>query len=702
MNSPDGCLNDKHPVHYFLQTVNRSAMIFQRITQKNKARAFLLMCVFITAVCPHSFSQPQHVIDSLMINLRAQIQDTNKLRVLNELINGKWTSPDSNSKDYAVNALALAEKMGFPEGRAYANYHIGLNYDYKGNYAEALKYYQEALRISKESGDKKATSVFFISIAYMNYHMGKYTEALENYAIAKKLTEEIGHKQLMGDCYNLMGHTYRNMGNYTEALECHLNALRIGEETWNKAMIGKSRDGMGLVYLPLGKYSEALKSFQLGMKIWQEVANKGEIAGSYNRLGRVYTKLGNYTEALNNCQAALNFFKEKGDKYSTAVSYNNMGDIYHLQSNYQEALKNYQAGLNINKEVSDKYRLALSYLNVGKVYTGLNNWREAKQYLLNALLISKENGDKENIKNAYENLSVVDSAMGNYLQAFTYHKLYSDYKDSVLNEANNRQNTQLMEQYESDKKDKAIELLNKENAIQQLRLNKQTQAKNYFIAGLILFAVLSFFIYRNYHARQKLKMLSLRNKIASDLHDDIGSTLSSISIFSQMAQTQSKENIPLLETIGENSRKMLDAMADIVWTINPENDQFEKIILRMKSFAYELLGAKKIDFEFEANEDVEKLKLPMEVRKNLYLIFKEATNNLVKYAGADKAKFIISGEKNNLRMTIHDNGKGFDVGHSTAGNGLKNMKKRAEEIGGLLKIDSHPGNGTMIELNVYV
>jgi len=199
-----------------------------------------------------------------------------------------------------------------------------------------------------------------------------------------------------------------------------------------------------------------------------------------------------------------------------------------------------------------------------------------------------------------------------------------------------------------------------------------------------------------------LRLQTLRNKIATDLHDDIGSTLSSISIFSQMAQQESKEAIPLLETIGENSRKMLDAMADIVWTINPENDQFEKIILRMRSFAYELLGAKKIDFEFNADEEVAKMKLSMDVRKNLYLIFKEATNNMVKYSGADKALFNIKGEKNNLTMLIHDNGKGFDTRQSTTGNGLKNMKKRADEMGAQFLIDSKPGDGTTIELRIAV
>ena len=92
----------------------------------------------------------------------------------------------------------------------------------------------------------------------------------------------------------------------------------------------------------------------------------------------------------------------------------------------------------------------------------------------------------------------------------------------------------------------------------------------------------------------------------------------------------------------------------------------------------------------------------MEVRRNFYLIFKEATNNMVKYAHADKAMFAIKGEKNNLTMMIRDNGKGFDVTQLSEGNGLKNMKKRADEIGARLEIDSFPGNGTTIQLSVAV
>ena len=131
---------------------------------------------------------------------------------------------------------------------------------------------------------------------------------------------------------------------------------------------------------------------------------------------------------------------------------------------------------------------------------------------------------------------------------------------------------------------------------------------------------------------QVIKLQAIRNNIASDLHDDIGSTLNSISVYSEVAKQQAGKEIPALDLIGTNSRKIIESMDDIVWTINPENDSFEKVIIRMRSFAYQMLKAKKVDFTFDVDEHLNSLTLPMQVRKNFYLIFKEAITNLVKHS----------------------------------------------------------------------
>ena len=139
-------------------------------------------------------------------------------------------------------------------------------------------------------------------------------------------------------------------------------------------------------------------------------------------------------------------------------------------------------------------------------------------------------------------------------------------------------------------------------------------------------------------------------------------------------------------------------MSDIIWTINPENDSFEKIIKRMRSLSYNLLHAKNIDFSFRADETLNELTTTMEKRKTFYLIFKEAINNLVKYAEATRVSINLSKSDQLVSLVVRDNGKGFDVKKLSSGNGIKNMKKRAKEINGALTIESQSGEGTTIEL----
>ena len=171
--------------------------------------------------------------------------------------------------------------------------------------------------------------------------------------------------------------------------------------------------------------------------------------------------------------------------------------------------------------------------------------------------------------------------------------------------------------------------------------------------------LLLYSIYR-YRLNQILRLQAIRNKIAHDLHDDIGSTLNSISIYSQIAQQDPEKKQEALEMIGDSSRKVIDAMSDIVWTVNPDNDSFENIILRMRSHAFNLLRAKNIEFTFRADESLNHIKLSIEIRRNFFLIFKESLNNLVKYSEATLASIQLYTEGSLVKLIIRDNGKGFD------------------------------------------
>lgn len=202
--------------------------------------------------------------------------------------------------------------------------------------------------------------------------------------------------------------------------------------------------------------------------------------------------------------------------------------------------------------------------------------------------------------------------------------------------------------------------------------------------------------------RQLMQMEKVRGRIARDLHDDMGSTLSTINILSEMAKMKvnkdTEKTREYISKISDNSNRMMEAMDDIVWSINPMNDSMQRITARMREFATGVLEAKDIEVSFRVDEKVKDLRLGMECRRDFFLIFKEAVNNIAKYSQAKHASIDISIQGPRLIMLIKDNGIGFNVEQADSGNGLTNMQKRAESIKSQLKIESTPGEGTMVRL----
>jgi len=161
----------------------------------------------------------------------------------------------------------------------------------------------------------------------------------------------------------------------------------------------------------------------------------------------------------------------------------------------------------------------------------------------------------------------------------------------------------------------------------------------------------------------------------------------------------------MLRQVSSNTDQMMEALSDIVWAIDTRNDRFDNIVNRMRALAIEILEPSNIGIQFNVSDDIRDIHLDMQQRKNLYLIFKEAVNNILKYSYCDHVKVDITRQSNKtVVMHIQDNGKGFDMAglhgeeKSLSGNGIRNMKKRAEELGGMMTIDSVPGAGTQLLL----
>lgn len=197
-----------------------------------------------------------------------------------------------------------------------------------------------------------------------------------------------------------------------------------------------------------------------------------------------------------------------------------------------------------------------------------------------------------------------------------------------------------------------------------------------------------------------LAVEKVRQKVARDLHDDMGSTLSTINILSSMAKNKiNNDPVKVSEYIGkisDNSSRMMEAMDDIVWNINPANDDMQKTIARMREFATNVLEAKDIEFRFNFDDNINNVRLNMEQRRDVFLIFKEAINNASKYSHCNNVVASISLSGKIIRLTITDDGDGFDIENADNGNGLKNMQRRARHLNGKIQFDSKALNGTSI------
>ncbi|GBD90287.1 sensor histidine kinase LiaS [bacterium BMS3Abin04] len=234
----------------------------------------------------------------------------------------------------------------------------------------------------------------------------------------------------------------------------------------------------------------------------------------------------------------------------------------------------------------------------------------------------------------------------------------------------------------------------------------------WFISSAILLFTLfvsfiSILIYRN-KLKHLLMIERFRTKISADLHDDVGTSLSSIAILSEVIRKElgsgHVKSTEILKGIENTSRELIERLSDIVWTINPENDTLEDALERFKNYAVQLLNSENIQLKIIMPENTAGVNLTIGVRRNLLLIFKEAVTNAAKHSNANNIDIRIMFDRNKklLIFKMTDDGKGFDMNEKVKGNGLNNMYRRAEEINGKITIKSSPGNGMSILLQLPV
>ena len=665
----------------------------------------LLSSLFLLSI--YNSNAQNSAIDSLQKIIGEQKSDLKTIHALNSIASENMRLDMEKAKAYLHRSIDLAQKLKHDIALCNAYSQMVTLQMNIGKRDSAQYYFQLLRKLITEDSPEVMKGNFNLTAGLYYKKIGNFKEALpfmiqslnDNIAADKK-NQTVDNKTSVAGQYLNIGNIYSDLGNYKEAIKNHLQGLNIFEELSNKKGISFCTQSIGADLFYLGRYKEAIPYISKSIELKRELNDKRGIAIANSRFGEIYKGLGEYDKSVTYFNNAIKSYLELKLVPDEAKAAMEVGKVYILKKDNQTAYSYFETAKALALQIKDSTLLisidaAMAALQNSNVLQ-LNKEEKLKNSLKNSIAM----GDKNNELLNYQYLVDFYTRSKQFDKALEYATKRQQATDSISNEKLELQIKQMEQQYNFEKKKREILLLKKDQELSALSLARQ-RAVNMGIVAIALVVLISSVLAVNRNralnqTKRQLELEKMRNSLAQDLHDDIGSALSSISIMSQMPS-------PLHTLrIREQAAQIQERMADIVWTINPMNDSLEKMVMRMKEFAAEILEPKNINYLFEGEESLSGILISIEKRKNIFLIFKEALNNAAKYSEATTLKIIFSIEKEYLKLIVADNGKGFIVLQAKDGNGLKNMSERAKAIQGVLYLTSDLERGTTVDLQVAI
>ncbi len=486
------------------------------------------------------------------------------------------------------------------------------------------------------------------------------------------------------------------LGNYALELGYAYKALPLAKKLNNPKTIGLSNGMLADCYYNLGEYSTSLQYYREVEKIGEQ-SFPDQLYAIYGNLSHIFEAMQQYDSALIYARKCYELIKlnpsfnknDEDDKWFKSNIFTGLGDAYAGKAYYDSALFFYRASIPISDDIKMELNKVDAYNGIAKVYKEKHNLDSAVLYAKKVLAERIAKSYPLTLLKTLNLLADIYQSKKDPDSSLKYLRMSIILKDSLFNREKTIafQNVIFKEQ-------------ERQREVEATKSKLQREYLTYFLIALLIIAIIiTIVIVRNRRIKQ---LQTIRNSIADDLHDDIGSALSSINIMSELAKQKSPEASPLLTSIGESTTTIQENMSDIVWAIKSGNDRFENVTQRMNQFASDILDAKNIELDFKTDTSLASSKLTMEQRKNFYLFFKEVINNAAKYADAKKVSVCIAQKDHYVEMNISDDGKGFDTSKTFTGNGMNTLKKRAAELNGDYKITSSINEGTAVQLKFKI
>lgn len=596
--------------------------------------------------------------------------------------------------------------------------------------AKAYRFADEALKVSVRSDYNAGMAASMLNMGNYYRKNGEYQRAIGLFSKSLSIAKQLDLTNVSGLDLLYMGYSYLKLGKMDSSMFCYKQSLALFSKNRNTRNRIRSNNSIGFLYESWHKPDSALKFYRESELLLNSTKDPDVSATTYNKIGNVYYETRHLKSALEYYTKTLEQYELSGNLTEIAGTYDNIGNVWSDSGNFNLAISYYKKSLDIKEKLGDKEGIMEALVNMGVANNDhgylakdKNCYYKALGYYFQALPLARQLKASQAIMDIYKNIYKVYRNTNQFEKAFEYLLLYDQLKDSLYNEQNSKAMAQLLVQYETEKKQSQIQLLQQQRAIEQNKMRMRNLQLYGTLAGLAFVIILSVLLLINYRQRmraqavlndkrvdellkdQELKSINAmmlgqdneRKRIAEDLHDRLGSLLSTVKLhFASFEKNLKSKDIQIPQYASANL--LLDEACDEVRRI--AHNMLSGVLVQfglvpaLQEMAESIESSSEIKVKVIAFGLDERLENTAEIE--IYRIIQELVSNILKHARATEVVIQLTRQKELLNIMVEDNGQGFNITEikTFKGIGLKNMAYRTERINGSFNIDSYPGKGT--------
>ncbi len=586
----------------------------------------------------------------------------------------------------------------------------------------AFAYGQAALQMARQIGDRKLTAQSLSDLGAIHFVKGDVDQSLDCYNQSLQIRQADRDEGGIASLHFNIGGAYYKKSALERAMTHYLEALQYYEKAGNENVVANLHSNIAVAYTALRNYPKALTYLQGAQAYFEQHGQDGPLANTLLAMGNVHYALLDTAEAIRTYTKTLDVAKRASNALAESSAYNNLGSIYTDLGQHRLAIAHIQRSLDIRNHAQLESDAASSNVTLAINHTKLGNYQQARALLMSSLHHYRQAGVNEKLSVIYFQLIAVHAALRNADSVFHYMNRYTASQSAELNSKVIEVSNELETKYQTEKKEQQIEILNQETAIQQLRLKQRGLLLAIALGVLLAGGLVAYLVFKQRKLRADARLqqeLSKqgeqatrdildaeereRRRIAGDLHDGVGQTLSAALL-----------NLDYLQKSVAGSDGAVSELVDnAVAMVRDSYQEMRSISHQMMPNALLKAGLGSSIKEFLAAIDGQRIKvhlsvsgleqrLDQQLETVLYRAVQEAVNNVIKHAQASRLTIQLMKDEEGISATIEDNGRGFDPAASghVEGIGLKNMRSRIALLQGSVDVDAVPGKGTVIVIYV--